>query len=79
MFDELAPFERVPQQTVDVPMPEILKATAVADEFAPFERVPHQTVDVPMPEILKETAEADEFAHLNGCNSKLSRCQCLKF
>ena len=48
MLDELAPFERVPLQTVDVPMPEILKETAEADEFAPFERLQQQTVEVPV-------------------------------
>ena len=45
--DELAPFERVQQQTVDVPMPQILKETAEAEKLAPFERVQQQTVDVP--------------------------------
>ena len=60
--DELAPFARVQQQTVDVPMPQILRVTAEVDEFAPFKRLQQQTVEVPMPRILKEAVEADKLA-----------------
>ena len=51
LVDVLAPFERVQQQTVDVPMPRILNETVEADKLAPTERVQQQTVDVPMPQV----------------------------
>ena len=60
--DELVPLERLQQQTVEVPMPQILKVTVGLDELATFERVQQQTVDVPMPQILKEADEVSELA-----------------
>ena len=58
--DEPAPFERLQQHTVEVPMPQILKEAVEGDDLAPFEHVQQQTVDVPMPQILKETVGVDE-------------------
>ena len=52
MFDELAPFERVQQQTVEVPMPQILKEAEELGELVPVERVQQQTIEMPMPQIL---------------------------
>ena len=57
LVDELAPFEREQQQTVEVPMPQSLKETVEVDEMAPCERVQQQTVEVPLPQILEETVE----------------------
>ena len=68
--DELAPFERVQQQTVDVPMPQIMKEKAEADELDPLQRLQQRTVDVPMPQILKDTAEADELDPLEGLQQR---------
>ena len=46
--DELAPFERVQQQTVYVPMPQILKATVEEVRLSSHEQVGFfQHVDVP--------------------------------
>ena len=56
--DELAPFERMQQQTVDVPMPQILKGAVEVGELVQVERVQRQ----PMAQMLIETVNVVEFA-----------------
>ena len=53
--------ERVQQQTVEVPMPQILKETVEIDELVPFDRVQQRTVDVPVSQILEETVEVTQY------------------
>ena len=59
--DPVSVAEKVQQQAVEVPVPQILKETVEVDEIAPFERVQQQTVEVPMPHILKETVDVTEY------------------